>query len=83
MAKKPRTWTLLRAATSPHLHWFSYEHDDIGGPVPVIEREPVLDLLERIWRQDKPPYGHREADCPHCQLSAEIEALLREHGRLS
>jgi hypothetical protein len=51
----------------------------------VIEADPVLDLLERAWRDDRSvcPSGVDEKSCPHCLLSNEIEALLKANGRLA
>jgi hypothetical protein len=52
--------------------------------VPVIEREPVLDLLEQIAPLILKRVEGERAPCPckNCTALRQIEALLRTHGRL-
>lgn len=71
-----RTWTLTTQGGEPTLKRGVPQAKILyGKTVTAIELEPVLDLLERLM-----PAYEREAWDP---TDFEIEALLREHGRLS
>lgn len=54
-----------------------------GERIEVIELEPVLDLLERVedWLQ-VPDYQRYEDVVAAKTTLADVEALLRAHGRL-
>ena len=66
---EPRTWTLRPATDGALCAW---EHKDGLSGVEVIELEPILDLVERLY-DPRDPNGDR--------LRA-VKAFLREHGRL-
>lgn len=84
-----RTWTLKAWQTINHgTHWearWSTPAERVEGgnelrfdevpPIRVVELEPVLDLLERWKRLGDPP--------DEARWEAEVDALLRSHGRLS
>ena len=71
----PRTWTLSEKPDS-HLRWTRLKRENECSfsdeiLIEVIEKEPVLDLLERAYL-GKYNLG----------AGLEIEAFLRTHGRL-
>jgi len=82
----PRTWTLVRlvgdeawciaSKVEPPTGDKKAVADDVvfcDEVVPVIEKEPVLELLQRCWRH--------EWKLPE-QLWRDIDALLKDCGRL-
>ncbi len=70
MAVKARTWTLdgYSEKFRPSIA--------MDKTVEVIEKAPVLDLLERAYKKLPPVRSVHDSE------RAEIAALLREHGRL-
>lgn len=80
---KPMVWELaetdiemVRVARGP---LFVQE----GEGCQVIELEPVLDLLERLLDWASPYHESAEAEPEIVADREAVEALLREHGRLS
>jgi hypothetical protein len=72
----PQSWTLSKTGTGVRVK--PEEECSLMGEtlIRVVESEPVLDLLVRL---------HDEHDYRTCEedLMGDVEALLREHGRLS
>jgi hypothetical protein len=75
---------LVIAATAEDAvkEWFGPHYDRSAAYVEVIEKSPVLDLLEAAWRQDGAPHTEPPSECAPCKLSNEIEAFLKARGRL-
>ena len=85
----PRTWTLAMCPSGEDgvaFHVAATQGPEIGwnADVPVIELEPVLDLLTRAHGPMRAT-RHWTGAGPHPvlgPLAGEIAALLRAHGRL-
>lgn len=85
----PRTWTLWRTTDSTtDMRWISWEHDDIGGPIEVVEktsvdaeRERILDLIERLCANLAAVKSQRPG-IPGFDVVVDAEALLCRHDRL-